>query len=69
MRASVQESRELPTLITKEEAVVILAKPQIEGAAAEDKFMDCIGKTLAQGASGLRVQSNDEFVEIGRAHV
>lgn len=63
MRASVQESRELPTLITNEEAVVILAKPQIEGAAAEDKFMDCIGKTLAQGASGLRVQGNDEFVD------
>jgi hypothetical protein len=63
MHARTNESRELQTRITREEAVVILAKPQIEGAGAEDEFMDCVSGNLASGAKGLQVRNNDEFVD------
>lgn len=65
MQARVEESREMPTQIAAGEAVVILAKPQIEGAGAEDDFMDCIGERLANGGGddAIRVQANDEFVD------
>ena len=63
MSARIEESRELPTQIATGEAVVILAKPQIEGASAEDEFMDCIGKELATGAKPIRVHDNNRFVD------
>lgn len=63
MHARTEESRELQTQIGGDEAVVILAKPQIEGAAAEDDFMDCVSKGLAGGRNGLRVQGNNDFVD------
>lgn len=63
MTAKIEESRELQTQITTDEAVVILAKPQIEGAAAEDGFMDCVAKQLGNGRNALRVQGNDDFVD------
>ncbi len=63
MTAKIEESRELQTQITSDEAVVILAKPQIEGAAAEDGFMDCVANQLGNGKQGLRVQGNDDFVD------
>jgi hypothetical protein len=63
MTAKIEESREMRTQIAADEAVVILAKPQIEGASAEDDFMDCVSKQLARGGDALRVQGNDEFVD------
>lgn len=63
LRSRVQESRELPTLIGADEAVVVLAKPQIEGAGAEADFIDCVGDNLADGAKGLRVQNNEAFTD------
>lgn len=65
MQARIEESREMPTQIAAGEAVVILAKPQIEGAGAEDDFMDCISERLADGGAedAIRVQANDEFVD------
>jgi hypothetical protein len=62
MQARIEESRELATPLAKGERVVILAKPQIEGAGAEDEFMDCIGENLGDG-SGLSVHDNNEFVD------
>ena len=62
MQARIEESRELATPVGKGERVVILAKPQIEGAGAEDDFMDCVGKSLAShGAVG--VHDNNDFVD------
>jgi len=61
MQARVEESREMPTKIAKGEAVVILAKPQIEGAGAEDGFMDCVSNHLADKT--IAVRGNDEFVD------
>jgi hypothetical protein len=63
MQARVEESREMPTKIAKDEAVVILAKPQIEGAGAEDGFMDCVSENLADGRDNIQVRGNDDFVD------
>lgn len=64
MQARVEESREMPTRIAKGEAVVILAKPQIEGAGAEDGFMDCVSEGLrGSGADAIAVHGNNEFVD------
>lgn len=59
MQARIEESREMPTKIGKTEGVVILAKPQVEGAGSEDGFMDCVGGEL----SPIVVHGNDEFVD------
>ena len=61
MQARVEESREMPTKIAKGEGVVILAKPQIEGAGAEDEFMDCVSNSLRD--STITVQPNNAFVD------
>jgi hypothetical protein len=63
MQARVEESREMPTKIAKGEAVVILAKPQIEGAGAEDGFMDCVSNGLRGGRSEIAVHGNNDFVD------
>src|SRR5688500_5454525 len=63
MQARIEESREMPTRIAANEAVVILAKPQVEGAGAEEGFMDCLSANLASGDEGVKVHSNDEFVD------
>ena len=63
MQARIEESRELATPIAKGERVVILAKPQIEGAGAEDDFMDCVSDGLAGGHHGIAVHDNNEFVD------
>jgi hypothetical protein len=63
MQARVQESREMPTQIARGEAVVILAKPQIEGAGAEEGFMDCVSDNLEGGREDIMVHDNNEFVD------
>lgn len=63
MHARTEESRQLATQIAGDEAVVVLAKPQVEGAASEDRFMDCLAKNLARGATGIKVHGNDAFVD------
>jgi hypothetical protein len=63
MQSRVEESREMPTHINKGEAVVILAKPQVEGTGAEDGFMDCVSDELRGGKSSITVRDNDEFVD------
>ena len=63
MSATIQESRELPTQIVDGEAVVILAKPQIEGVAAEDEFIDCVGNGLTKGERPIAVRDNNGFVD------
>lgn len=63
MSARLLESRELPVQITSGEAVVILAKPQIEGASAESEFLDCVGRQLGTGEGGITVHDNERFVD------
>ena len=60
MTAQLEESRSLATHIADDEAVVLLAKPHVEGTSAEDNFMDCVGDKIAR-RSGIRVQPNNDF--------
>jgi len=63
MHAVIEQTRELPTAISSTEAVVILAKPNVEGAGTEDKFMDCVSDGLAGGARPMHVAANNAFVD------
>jgi len=63
MQARIEESRELATPLDKGDRVVILAKPQIEGAGAEEDFMDCVGHQLADARHNIAVHDNNEFVD------
>lgn len=63
MRARVEESRELPTVISGDEAVVVLARPRIEGTGAESDFVDCIGSKLSAGRNGLKVHDDESFTD------
>jgi hypothetical protein len=63
MHARIEQTRELPTAISSTEAVVILAKPNVEGAGTEEKFMNCVGKGLAGGAHPMRISGNTLFVD------
>lgn len=64
MRARVDESREQVTAITADESVVVLAKPQIEGAGAEEGFLDCVSSHLASGGrQKLKVHDNNAFAD------
>ena len=62
MTARLEESRNTTTAIGAGEAVVLLAKPHVEGVSAEDDFMDCVGNKL-QAATGIPVRPNDAFVD------
>lgn len=63
MRAQVVESREFATAIRAGEAIVLLAKPHVEGTGTEDDFTDCVGHDLAGGKTPFKVQDNEQFVD------
>ncbi len=63
MSARVDESREMATAITSDESVVILAKPQIEGAGTEAGFLDCLSARLANAGDGVNVHDNEAFAD------
>lgn len=46
MTAKIEELREAPTQIKSDEAIVLLAKPHLEGTGTEDKFLDCLEREL-----------------------
>ncbi len=62
MTARLEEDRQTTTSIASHEAVVLLAKPHVEGITAEDEFMDCVGDKMAK-ETGIQVRANDEFVD------
>lgn len=63
MQARVDESRELHTRIQKDEAVVILAKPQVEGASAEDEFIHCVASGLAGPDGAIATRTDEQFTD------
>jgi hypothetical protein len=63
MHAQTQESREFATTIAADEAIVLLAKPHVEGTGTEDNFTDCVGNDLARGAHGFKVRNHVQFVD------
>ena len=46
MTAKIEEVRDAPTRINSSEAVVLLAKPHLEGTGTESKFLDCLEREL-----------------------
>lgn len=46
MTAKIEEMREAPTQISSNEAIVLLAKPHLEGTGTEEKFLDCLEREL-----------------------
>jgi hypothetical protein len=62
MTAQLEEDRQQSTAIASHEAVVLLAKPHVEGISAEDDFMDCVGDKMAR-STGIQVRPNDAFVD------
>jgi hypothetical protein len=62
MTAKLEEDRTLTTKISDQEAVVLLAKPHVEGVTAEDDFMDCVGDKMAR-SRGIKVKPNNDFVD------
>jgi len=62
MTAKLEEDRTMATKISDHEAVVLLAKPHVEGITAEDEFMDCVGDKMAR-SKGIQVRPNDTFVD------
>lgn len=62
MTARLEENRNSTTNILAHEAVVLLAKPHVEGITAEDDFMDCVGNKMSK-ATGIQVVANDDFVD------
>jgi hypothetical protein len=63
VHARVDESRELATSIAADESIVVLAKPQIEGAGAESEFIDCVSRHLARGSKAIRVHPHQAFTD------
>ena len=59
----VEDAREGVTGINEGESVVILAKSYHLGNETEDKYIACIEKGLARGATGLRVIPRQVFVD------
>jgi hypothetical protein len=62
MRARTDEVREMATSVGDDEGIVVLAKPQTDGAGTESKFLDCVGDNLRSGARGFKVHDNEAFV-------
>jgi hypothetical protein len=46
MTARIEEMREAPTQISSHDAIVLLAKPHLEGTGTEKKFMNCLEREL-----------------------
>jgi hypothetical protein len=46
MTAKIEENRQAATRITANEAVVLLAKPHLEGTGTEGEFLDCLEREL-----------------------
>lgn len=55
MTAKIEEMREAPTQIASNEAIVLLAKPHLEGTGTEEKFLDCLERELVGEAVSANV--------------
>jgi hypothetical protein len=60
MTAKIEEVREAPTKITASEAVVLLAKPHLEGTGTEEKFLDCLERELIGETVSANVASSQK---------
>lgn len=61
--STIQEVRESPTGLSKEESIVVLGRRHKGREATEDKFVDCVSERLGRGKDGLGIIGDDEFVD------
>lgn len=61
--STIQEVRESPTGLSKEESIVVLGRRHKGRDATEDKFVDCVSERLGRGKDGLGIIGDDEFVD------
>ena len=61
--ARIEDNRLGMTGLNEGEGIVIMAKSYHLGNETENKFISCISKNMRDGASGLRIISNQEFVD------
>ena len=59
----IEDVRENTTGIAEGEGIVIMAKSYHLGNETEQSFIACVGDAVGRGSSGLRVVSNQEFVD------
>ncbi|MGI9205542.1 MAG: hypothetical protein ACR2Q3_16120 [Woeseiaceae bacterium] len=59
----IENIREGNTGLNEGEGIVIMAKSYHLGNETEAKFINCVGKSIGRGSSGLRVIPNNEFVD------
>lgn len=59
----IENIRENTSGINEGEGIVIMAKSYHLGNETEAKFINCVGKSIGSGSSGLRVVPNAEFVD------
>ena len=57
MTAKIEEMREAPTQISNTDAIVLLAKPHLEGTGTEEKFLDCLERELVGESVSANVAS------------
>jgi len=63
MTTRVEESKNAATGILTNERIVILEASYHSGNETEDKFVDCVSKTVQKGNRGLNVFPDDEFID------
>ena len=61
--ARIEDNRLGMTGLNDGEGIVIMAKSYHLGNETENKFISCISRNMRDGASGLRIISNQEFVD------
>ncbi len=61
--ARVEDTRQTATGIQAGEGVVIMARSYHLGNETEEKFIDCVGSSLARGSSNVAVYPDEEFVD------
>ena len=60
MTAKIEENRQAATRISSSEAVVLLAKPHLEGAGTENDFLDCLERELVGRKISAEAQTAQE---------
>jgi hypothetical protein len=63
MTTRVEESKNARTGLASDESVVIIEASYHSGNETEDGFVDCVAKTVQKGKAGIKVYSDDAFVD------
>ena len=63
MTTRVEESKEAATGIRADESVVIIEASYNTGNETEDGFVDCVSKAVQKGRRGIKVYSDEDFVD------